>query len=159
MLQEELISIEYERLSQAYAGVDSVTGAVGPLFYAEVIIENTPVNAMIDTGSSATIISFDLFKKIGRAAKIPRQELQRPDIILRDYNQKPIPIGAKVELTFQWKDRVVRTPVYVRSDSMAGGEPCLLGTNVVVPLELVRADAGVEEREKSSTDSSSTVTV
>ena len=100
ILQEELISIKYERLSQAYAGVDSVTGAVGSLFYAEVMIENMPVNAMIDIGSLATIISFNLFKKIGRAAKIPRQELQRPDIILRDYNQKPIPIGAKVELTF-----------------------------------------------------------
>ena len=77
-LQEELTSIEYQKMSSAYAGIDSITGAVGPLFYAEVMIESTLVRAMIDTGSSATILSF---KRIGRAAKIPVQELLCLDII------------------------------------------------------------------------------
>ena len=150
-LQEELVDVEYQRMAQAYAGVDSVTGAVGPLYYAEVTIESTPVEAMIDTGSSATILSFALFKRIGKAAKISAQELLRPDIVLRDYNQRPIPVGAKIELTFRWKDRAVTTPVYIQSD-LAAGEPCLLGTNVVGPLELMKKDTGVQERERAPRD-------
>ena len=47
------------------AGVDEVTGALGPLYFAKVTIEDTPVGGMIDPGSSTMIISFDLFKKVG----------------------------------------------------------------------------------------------
>ena len=86
---------------QSYTGVDRVTGAVGPLFYAVVTIEKSPVEAMVDPGSSATIISFNQFKKIGQQARIPSEELLLPDITLRDYNQRPIPIGARTELTFR----------------------------------------------------------
>ena len=49
---------------QSCAGVDRVAGAVGPLFYAVVI--------MVDPGSSATRISF---KKIGQQARILFEEL------------------------------------------------------------------------------------
>ena len=53
-LQEELAEVEYQRMAQAYAGVDTVTGAVGPLYYSKVEIEGTEVEAMINTGSLAT---------------------------------------------------------------------------------------------------------
>ena len=49
-------------------GFDEVTGALDPLYFARV---TTPVDGMVDPGSSATIISFDLFKKVGREACIP----------------------------------------------------------------------------------------
>ena len=52
---------------QSCAGVDRVAGAVGPLFYAMVI--------MVDPGSSATRISFEQFKKIGQQARILIEEL------------------------------------------------------------------------------------
>ena len=90
------------------------------------------------------------FKRIGQEAKIPAQNLLRPDIVLQDYNQRPIPVGAKVELPFCWKGRVVTTPVYIWSDIAARG-PCLLGTNVVGPLELVKLDIGVH-KERASKD-------
>ena len=35
--------------------------------------------------------------------------------------------------------------VYTRSD-LAGGEPCLLGTNMVMPLKLMVPNVGVEAR-------------
>ncbi len=61
---------------QTEVGVDQVTGAIGPLYYAQVKIEGTPVEAMIDPGSSASIISFTLFKKIGKKAKVPSHALK-----------------------------------------------------------------------------------
>ena len=57
-LQEERTAAEHDKMSsdyQSHAGVDRVTGAVGPLFYANVVIEGTPVEAMIDPRSFATI--------------------------------------------------------------------------------------------------------
>ena len=73
------------------------------------------------------------------------EELLLPDITLRDYNQRPIPIGACTELTFRWKDRTVTATAYIWSD-LVSGEPCLLGTNVVMPLKLMVPDVGVEAR-------------
>ena len=60
-----------------------------------------------------------------------------PHVTLRDYSQNPIPIWVQVNLTFRWEDKTVTTPVYIRSDQAAKGEPCLLGTNVVMPLGLM----------------------
>ena len=57
-------------------GVDTVSGALGPLYYATVVLGGEPVEALIDPGSSVTIVSFDLFKKIGRATGIPQDALQ-----------------------------------------------------------------------------------
>lgn len=58
---------------------------MGPLYCATVTVQGTAVHALVDPGSSATIISFQLFCKIGQAAHIPASALQKPDILLRDY--------------------------------------------------------------------------
>ena len=72
------------RMSHLYqsADVTTVTGAIGPLYYATVTIVGTPVWSLVDPGSSATIMSFKLFHKIGDAAHIPAYALQKPDIML-----------------------------------------------------------------------------
>ena len=75
-LQEQWMDMEFKRLTESYegsAGVDTVAGAVGPLYYCQVNVAGEPVEAMVDTGSSATIMSFDLFKKIGKRAGITVQ--------------------------------------------------------------------------------------
>ena len=146
-LQEEWTTAEHQKMAseyQSYAWVDRVTGAMGPQFYAMVTIEKSPVEAMVDLGSSATI-SFKQFKKIGQQERIPSEELLLPGITLRDYNQSPIPIGAHTELTFGRKGRTATTTAYIRSD-LASGEPCLLGTNMVMPLKLMVPNVGVEAR-------------
>ena len=122
---------------------DTVTGALGPLYYAEVKIAGVPVEALLDAGSSASILSFDLFQKIGHAAGITVDALKPPKATLRDYSQRPIPIGAQVELKFEWKGSRVTAPVYLRSNQGTIGEPCLLGTNVVMPLGLMIPGPGV----------------
>lgn len=131
---------------QSNASVDAVSGSLGPLYYTTVNVAGIPVEAMVDPGSSATIISFDLFKKVGHEAGIPKEALKPPDLVLRDYSQRPIPIGAKVNVTFEWQGRFVEATVYLRSDLGGGGEPCLLGTNVVIPLDLMTPAPGVEPR-------------
>ena len=73
--------------------------------------------------------------------------MQRPDVVLRDYSQRPIPIGAKVELEVEWQGNRVTAPIYLRSDSIVRGEPLLLGTNVVIPLGLMVPGPGVKPRE------------
>ena len=61
-------------------------------------------------------------------------------------SQKPIPIGVTVDLTFKWKEQEVTTQVYIRAQGNKG-EPCLLGTNMVIPLWLMRPDPDLEKQE------------
>ena len=68
------------------------------------------------SGSSATNMSFELFRKIGTKTKIPVEAVKRPDATLRDYNQRPIPIGACIDLELEWQGKSVNTTVYLRSD-------------------------------------------
>ena len=46
-----------------------------------------------------------------------------------------------MNLTFRWGDKTV-----IKSDQAAKGEPCFLGTNVVMPLGLMVTSEGVEAR-------------
>ncbi len=146
-LQDELAQVELQRMSTAYRGyleVDAVSGAVGSLFYSEVKVAGQPVRALIDTGSSATILSFDLFKKIGKVANIPPHSLLPVDMLLRDYSGRLIPIGARVILDISWKGESTSVPVYLRSEA-GSGEQCLLGTNAIIPPGAgVEATAAVE---------------
>ena len=126
-------------MSQLYQSADitTVTGAIGPLYYATVTVEGTPVRALVDPGSSATIMSFNLFQKIGKAAHIPASALQKPDVALRDYSQNSIAIGACVHLAISFQDLSITTPVYIYPNESVHSEQCLLGTNVVIPLNLM----------------------
>ena len=98
-LQKEWADAEFQRMTTIYRSknrngngiTDTVTGALGPLYYAEVKIAGVPVEALLDAGSSASILSFDLFQKIGHAAGITIDALKPPTATLRDYSQRPIP--------------------------------------------------------------------
>ena len=132
---------EFQQMSQTYTShtgdITAVTGALGPLFYATVSIEGIPVRGLVDSGSSATIISYNVFQKFGQTAKIPASELQQPDVILRDYSQRTIPVGASVKLTVSFQGQSITVPVYIQPVDISQCESCLLGTNVVIPLKLV----------------------
>ena len=55
-LRQDWATAEWQRMSEDYrssAGVDEVTGALGPLYFTKVTIEGAPVDGMIDPGSSA----------------------------------------------------------------------------------------------------------
>ena len=105
-----------------------MSDSVGPLYYATVVMEKISVRAMVNPGSPATTVSFRL-KTLRKLACI--WGYIQPDslkhlnlnLTLYDYSQKPIPVGASVELTFKWKEQKVTTYVSVRSGSR---QPCLL---------------------------------
>ena len=78
---------------------------------------------MVDPGSSAIIMSFDLFKKIGNKGGVPIEALKPPDLVLRDYSQRPI---AKVNVRLKWQRKSLEATVYLRSDLGGGGKSCLL---------------------------------
>ena len=82
-------------------------------------------------------MSFKLFHKIGHTAYIPASALQKPDIMLRDYSQSSIIIGACVHLTVSFQNSSVTVPVYIYPDESVHTEQCLLGTNVVIPLNFM----------------------
>ena len=139
-LQQEWVDVEFARMTSAYettASVDQIARAVGSLCYATVEITGENVKAMVDTGSSATVLSFELFSKIGKNAKIPATTLSKPDVVLRDYNRRRIPVGAKVDLTFRYCGKSVVAPVYIRAGGHDESETCLLGTNIIFALGLM----------------------
>ena len=126
--------------------IDQVTGSVGPLYYCRVTIAGQPVEALMDSGSSATIMSFSLFKQIAKAARLSADILMKPDVVLRDYTQCPIRIGAVAQVEVEYKGKSVLTPIYLNADQGTAGESCLLGTNVLLPLGLISLEGGVESR-------------
>ena len=136
------------------ATVDQIVGAVGPKCYATVEIAGEDVKGMVDTGSSATVLSFELFKKIGKSANIPATALSKPDVVLRDYNRRPIPVGAKVDLTFRYQGKSIVAPVYIRACGHEESETCLLGTNVIFALGLMEPAVGVSREEEDNTTTS-----
>ena len=69
-------------------------------------------------------------------------------MILRDYSQRPIPVGAKVDFEFVFDGKSVTAPVHLQSSGSAESEACLLGTNIVIPLGLMSPACGVEPRER-----------
>ena len=108
----------------------------------------------MESGSSIVhhplIHSFQLFKQIGKQAKIPSSALRKPDHPLHHYSQRLVPIGVQVDLTLLWQGKTVKFPVYVRNDECGSGEQCLLGTNVVIPLGLMTPTPGVEPKGQES---------
>ena len=93
-----------------------------------VSIAGKPVEAMVHTGSSATIPSFELFKRISKKANVA---LSAPDVVLHDYNQQAIPVASLST------ERALWPPEYVRSSGSARLEACLLGTNNIIPLGII----------------------
>lgn len=56
-------------------------------------------------------------------------------------------IGAKMSLEYRYGSKSIVVPTYIRSDQSPGGELCLLGTNVLVPLGLMVPAEGVLPRD------------
>ena len=73
---------EHKRLSRSF----QITGSVGPLYYASVKVCDQPVEALVYSGSSVTIMSFDIFKLIGKKVGMTADALPVQDVILRGYN-------------------------------------------------------------------------
>ena len=59
------------------------------------------------------------------------------DLILRDYSQQHIRIGAMATVELEVSGKGILTLIYLWSDGNSNVEPCLLGTNVIASLGLL----------------------
>ena len=134
-LKQEWVGAEFLLLSQCYEGkasVDKVAVAVCPLYYYTVNIAGEHVKAMVDTGSSATILSWDVFQAIGRKAQVSASALYKPDVTLRDYSQRPNLVGAMVDLEVEFCGKSVVVLIYLRAARHADQNPVCWGQMLLV---------------------------
>ena len=134
-LKQEWVDAEFLLLSQHYEGkanVDKVAVAVCPLYYCTVNIAGDSVKAMVDTGSLATILSWDVFQAIGRKAQVPASALYKPDVTLRDYSQRPNLVGAMVDLEVEFCGKSVVVLIYLRAARHADQNPVCWGQMLLV---------------------------
>ena len=142
-LHQLWVEAEFSRMKRAFQ-VDNVTGSVGPLYYCEVEIAGQPVQALIDSGSSATVMTFSLLQRIARDAQLSVDVLEKPDVILRDYNQHPLRIGAFAKLEVMYKGERVLATIYINFESEnRPTESCILGTNLPLSLGILSISVDV----------------
>ena len=144
-LHQQWAEAEYQRIQKSLQ-VDTVTGSVGPLYYCQLLVAGQPVRALVDSGSSATIMSLELFQEIARKAGLSSDVLHKPDVVLRDYNQHPLRVGAVAHLEIEYGDKKTVAPVYINAGQGQSIEPFLCGTNILFFLGLLMVDAGVKAR-------------
>ena len=99
--------------------MDTVNGALGPLYTTE-DIAGTPVNSLVDPGSSATILSFELLHNLNQRSDPPRSTAEVTTTW--DYSRKPILIFAQVKLEFGHQGSRITAPAYLRSDQGPTGD-------------------------------------
>ena len=145
ILSKRKLEREQELLKEV-AQVDVVraeegsSGAVGPILSLKIKIEGVDVDAMVDTGSQSTVISRSMLHRIGKHLRSQGKEfptLNRPHLQLfgkggkNDTNE--LNITAETLLTIEADGHQVSTSVFVQPGSE---QLCLLGTNVILPLNL-----------------------
>uniref|UniRef100_A0A1X7USU1 Uncharacterized protein n=1 Tax=Amphimedon queenslandica TaxID=400682 RepID=A0A1X7USU1_AMPQE len=67
--------------------------------------------------------------RIAKKANLPVDILEKPDVVLRDYNQHPLKIGAVAKLEVKFEGKTVLTPIYINVDSENRlTESCIFGS-------------------------------
>ena len=128
------------------SNVQVVTGAVGPSYWLEVLVEGVTVSAMVDAGSQSTIVSRSLlhkvFKHMEREGKL-LPKLECPSSKLRGKGGHPIDVTAQVKFIFSVNGRSIVTldPVFVQPNSE---QECLLESNVLSVIGITATRASGE---------------
>ena len=156
---------ERDHLGDAYANTCTVTTesqesnpVVGPTLFLDLEIEGVPVEAVMDCGSPATIISRRMLHEIARNLRRtgkPLPEMSKPSIKVYGKDGKrgghELVCTAQLEVNIQADEKRACVPVIVQPDSEQG---CLLGTNTtsLLGLQFLRANnkplrTGTESKE------------
>ena len=154
MLAKSRLQNEQKQIGDAYANTFTVTAdtmecsqVVGPTLFLDVDpIEGVPVEAIVECGSSAIIISrsdlHNIARNLRRSGK-PLPEMSKPSI--KVYGKDGEKSGhelictAQLEVTIQTDGKSACIPVIVQPDSE---QACLLGTNAtsVLGLKFLKAN-------------------
>ena len=121
---------------------------LGPTLMFQLMVDNIPVNALLDTGCPATIISRDLCRRIidgGASLSIAQLQervnnrLCQPGVLLRAYCGNKLSIGAEVGVQMSAASgHVVDAVVLVQKDAQVD---MLLGTDLMGKLGVTIHDA------------------
>ena len=165
MLAKCRLRNEQKELGNAYANTCTITTeskessqVVGPTLFLDLEIEGVPVEAVVDCGSPATIISRSMLHEIARSlrrAGKPSPQISKPSIKVYGKDGKKsgheLVCTAQLEVTIQADGQTAHVPVIVQPDSE---QACLLGTNAtsLLGLKFLRANnkplrAGTEPKQ------------
>ena len=130
---------------------------LGPTVYDTVAVEGISVEALIDTGSPATIASLEFVLKVLKSNRpkeqtdaqwieSTRKKLKGPDVMLKNYGGHRLDFIAQVELTLSRGQYQLITTILVRKDAPNN---LLLGTDVQPQLGF---SLGTKDADGSITD-------
>ena len=156
ILREKLRQAELDAAIESLNAVKAVIPAdkgsrLGPTVYATVALEGISVEALIDTGSPATIASLEFVWKVLKSNRpkeqtdaqwieSTRKKLKAPDVMLKSYGGHRLDFIAQTELTLSRGRCQMNTTILVRKNAP---NDLLLGTDVQPQLgfSLVTKDA------------------
>jgi len=84
---------------------------------ATIRIEGVPVTGIIDTGSSITIISANLYKKVVADARLKKEDFKTADKQAYSYNRELIVLDGRTNVKISFKDREIHATVYVKAEA------------------------------------------
>ena len=112
---------EVKEVTEEEGNVYHINGGRGATI-KQVIIENQPLDMLIDSGSDASIISEKMWQKIGSP------KLSRTNKILRQFDNTKIPLLGKCSVLLEFDGRFIPVEIMVTSVDKKYG---LLGNEVV----------------------------
>ena len=113
----------------------SVSASSNSLPYSRICVEGCLANAMLDTGSSVSIMDEELFVQIARTAALDKSSVKPPPVLLRNFGDGEIHVTSCVPLRLVAEGKAVTEQVYLVPNSRPA---CLLGITAVKELGLVR---------------------
>ena len=162
ILREKLRQAELDAAIGSSGMVKTVIPAdkgsrLGPTVYDTVAVEGISVQALIDTGSPATIASLEFVLKVLKSNRSKeqtdaqwiestREKLKGPDVVLKNYGGHRLDFIAQVELTLSRGQYQRITTILVRKDAP---NDLLLGTDVQPQLGF---SLGTKDTDGSITD-------
>ena len=162
ILREKLRQAELDAAIGSSGMVKTVIPAdkgsrLGPTVYDTVAVEGISVEALIDTGSPATIASLEFVLKVLKSNRpkeqtdaqwkeSTRKKLKDPDVMLKNYGGHRLDFIAQIELTLSRGQYQLITTILVRKDAP---NDLLLGTDVQPQLGF---SLGTKDADGSITD-------
>ena len=131
------------------------TAKLGPTSTTEMLLDDVPVRALLDTGSPTSIVSLEFFLRAAATrrtqeqtpadwGKAIQQRLHPTTISLRSYGGSELQIVSQVRCRIAWQERVVDAVLQVQK---AAPVDLLLGTDVLPRLGFALVRVGPQASE------------
>ena len=145
-LQEAEVKEALERAKGTMHGISSPDAKdnphLGPMIYSEVQLEGIPVQALLDTGSPATIVSLEFLIEARWKTKPPhltrekweedfKKKLKSPEITLQNYGGDRLNVVGQTQVAISRGDYSQMAVVQVQKGAPV---PLLIGTNLQLQL-------------------------